>query len=61
VISLTVSTGGYTEINSGSPPFKHEVPKVPDMAIKRFGLFVGILVVDLGLSDEQIGYGLLVR
>jgi|GEM_PF-1344510 hypothetical protein len=31
------------------------------MAIKRFGLFVGILVVDLGLSDEQIGYGLLVR
>jgi len=21
VISLTVSTGGYTEINSGSPPF----------------------------------------
>ena len=44
---------------AGPPLFKSEAPKVPDMVIKRFGLFVGIL--SLIWVFVQIGYGLLVR
>jgi len=44
---------------AGPPLFKSEAPKVPEMVIKRFGLFVGIL--SLIWVFVQIGYGLLVR
>jgi hypothetical protein len=41
------------------PFIKRHAPKVPDMALKRIGLFVGIL--SLVWVFVQIGYGLLVR
>ena len=44
---------------AGPPLFKHKAQKVPDMVIKRFVLFVGIM--SLIWVIVQIGYGLLVR